>query len=117
MSGGSGMLGLAESGIVKTAVVGALAVVALFMMFMMVRKAGKAAPLPTAEELVGIPPALQGGSDVVGEADESETAMAGIEVDSDELKTQKMLEEVTELVKSNPSGAAQIMGRWLQTES
>ena len=36
-----------------------LALVALGMMFMMVRKASRPQPLPTAEELVGIPPALQ----------------------------------------------------------
>ncbi len=118
--GGGGLLGsvsaLAQSGLVKTAFVGVLAVVSLGMMLMMVRKAGKAAPVPTAEELVGIPPALQSSSDLVGEADESDTAMVGIEIGSEELKTQKMLEEVGELVKTNPQGAASVLGRWLITD-
>jgi flagellar biosynthesis/type III secretory pathway M-ring protein FliF/YscJ len=82
----------------------------------MVRKAGRAPALPTAEELVGIPPALAPGSDLVGEADESDTAMSGIEVDDDELRTQKMLEQVSELVKSNPSSAATVFNRWMTPE-
>ena len=85
------------------------------MMFVLVRKAGKTAPMPTAEELVGIP--AQPDSDLVGEADEGETAMLGIEINSDELKRQKMLEEVAELVKSNPQVAVGVFNRWLTPEN
>jgi flagellar biosynthesis/type III secretory pathway M-ring protein FliF/YscJ len=86
------------------------------MMFMLVRKAGRAAPMPTAEELVGIPPAIEPDSDLVGEADEGETPMMGIEIDSDQLKRQKMLQEVSELVKSNPQSAVGVFNRWLAPE-
>ena len=116
-SSGSGMLtGLVGTGIVKTIALGGLAVVALGLMLVMVRKASKGAALPTAEELVGIPPALEPNSDVVGEADESETAMTGIEVDPERLRTGKMLEEVGQLVKSNPSAAASVFSRWLSSD-
>lgn len=104
------------SGLIKQAVLLVLAVLALGMMFVMVRKAGRGQSLPSAEELVGIPPALQADSDLVGEADESETAMTGIEVDTEALKTSKMLEEVSDLVKSNPQAAATVFNRWLSTE-
>lgn len=115
--GGGGLVGsFLEGGMLKNVLMGGLAAVSLAFMFMMVRKAGKAPALPTAEELVGIPPALEPGSDVVGEADETETAMAGIEVDDDQLKTQKMLEQVGDLVKSNPQVAATVFNRWLNTE-
>lgn len=119
--GGSGMLdgvsSLASSGLLKQVLLGGLAVLSIGMMFVLVRKAGKAAPMPTAEELVGIPPALQPDSDLVGEADEGETAMLGIEIDSEELKRQKMLEEVAELVKSNPQVAVSVFNRWLTPEN
>ena len=115
--GGSSGIGsisaIMENGLVKTAVLGFFALIAMGMMFMMVKKAGKSAPLPTAEELVGIPPALEPGTDVVGEAMEGDTAMQGIEVDDDSLRTGKMLEEIGTLVKSNPQTAASVFNRWL----
>jgi flagellar biosynthesis/type III secretory pathway M-ring protein FliF/YscJ len=105
-----------DSGLIKTVSLGALAVVALALMLNMVRKAGKSRELPSAEELVGIPPALQPGSDVVGEADEGDTAMLGIEIDDDSLKTTKMLDEIGTLVKNNPDTAASVFSRWLSEE-
>ncbi len=120
-SGGGGVFdgvsSLAQSGVLKQVLLGGLAVLSIGMMFVLVRKAGKAQPMPTAEELVGIPPALQPDSDLVGEADEGETPMMGIEINSDELKRQKMLEEVAELVKSNPQVAVGVFNRWLTPEN
>ncbi|MGE3106836.1 MAG: hypothetical protein AB7G11_05105 [Phycisphaerales bacterium] len=116
---GAGLLGggtLALSGWVKQAVLGVLALLAMGMMVMMTRKAGKPAELPTAEEIVGVPPALANANDLVGEAEESETAMLGIEVDDDELKVKKMLDQVGDLVKSKPSEAAALFTRWVQPE-
>jgi hypothetical protein len=121
VGGGGGMFegvsSLASSGVLKQVLLGGLAVLSIGMMFVLVRKAGKTAPMPTAEELVGIPPALQPDSDLVGEADEGETAMLGIEINSEELKRQKMLEEVAELVKSNPQVAVGVFNRWLTPEN
>lgn len=118
--GGGGVMGSLSSAMdnsmIKTGALGLLALVAVGLMFTMVRKAGKAAPLPTAEELVGIPPALEPGSDLVGEADEGATPMQGIEIDDEQLKTAKMLEEIGALVKSNPQNAAGVLNRWLTPE-
>jgi flagellar biosynthesis/type III secretory pathway M-ring protein FliF/YscJ len=116
-SGGmGGVTSLVSSGLFRQAVLGGLALLSIGMMFMLVRKAGRAAPMPTAEELVGIPPAIEPDSDLVGEADEGETPMMGIEIDSDQLKRQKMLQEVSELVKSNPQSAVGVFNRWLAPE-
>lgn len=115
--GGSGLGGVMSNGLVKQVALGALAAAALGLMLLMVKKAGKPVVLPTAEELVGVPPALQPGSDLIGEADETDTAMQGIEVDDEELKTTKMLEQVAELVKSNPTSAASVFTRWLTPET
>ena len=113
LMGGGTFMSLLDGGIIKTLALGVLAVVALGMMFTMVRKAGKAPTLPTAEELVGIPPALEPGTEVVGEAVEGDTAMIGIEIDDQSLKTGKMLEEIGTLVKNNPQTAASVFNRWL----
>ena len=50
---------------------------------------------------------------MVGEAVEGDTAMQGIEVDDESLKTGKMIEEIGALVKSNPASAAGVFNRWL----
>jgi len=94
-----------------------LAVLALGMMLMLVRKSSTPVALPSAQEIVGLPPALEAQSDLVGEADESQTAMLGIELDDGELKTKKMLEQVQEMVKSKPQEAAAILNRWIVTEA
>lgn len=114
--GAGGITSLVSSGMFKQLVLGGLALLSIGMMFMLVRKAGRASPMPTAEELVGIPPALEPDSDLVGEADEGETPMMGIEIDSEQLKRQKMLQEVSELLKTNPQSAVGVFNRWLAPE-
>lgn len=99
-------------GLMERALVGALALFAVGMMLMMVRKAGKKIELPSPEELVGIPPALANDNDIVGEADETDTPMTGIEVDDQQAQANKMLEQVGELVQKNPETAAKLIGRW-----
>jgi flagellar biosynthesis/type III secretory pathway M-ring protein FliF/YscJ len=112
--GGSGFsLG---GGLLDKALVALLAVVALGMMVMMVKKQGKKVDLPSAEELVGIPPSLEIKNDLVGEADEGETVMTGIEIDEGAIQQQKMLESVGEFVKTQPDGAARLVKRWLVRE-
>ncbi|HYE02690.1 MAG TPA: flagellar M-ring protein FliF C-terminal domain-containing protein [Phycisphaerales bacterium] len=116
-AGFGGVSSLAAGGLIRTALLGGLAVLAMGMMAVMVRKSTRPLRLPTAEELVGVPPALSVGADLVGEAIEGETAMAGIEIDDDSLKTKKMLEQVSQLVKKNPKDAATLFNRWLTTET
>ncbi|MFK7883100.1 MAG: flagellar M-ring protein FliF C-terminal domain-containing protein [Phycisphaerales bacterium] len=113
-SGGGGMF--SASGMIETVLLGVLSVVAIGMMLMMVKRAGKRPELPSAEELVGVPPALEIGGDLVGEADESDSPMAGIEISEDEVKIEKMREQVAELIASSPDGAAQLVGRWIGDE-
>jgi flagellar biosynthesis/type III secretory pathway M-ring protein FliF/YscJ len=114
-NGGGGGFGLG-SGLIEKGVLGLLALVSMGMMIMMVRKAGKRTETPSAEELVGVPPALEAQGDVIGEADEGEMAMPGIEVGEDEMQSQKMLEQVGELVTQSPEAAAKLVGRWINVE-
>ncbi|MBA4028472.1 MAG: hypothetical protein C0475_04960 [Planctomyces sp.] len=117
-SGGGGVLGVSGGvlGLIQTGVLLALAVGAIGTMLVVVRRAGKPLDLPTAESIVGLPPALEAGADVVGEADETQTAMMGIELADGELEAKKKLESVTQMVKNNPRDAAGLLNRWLAVE-
>lgn len=103
-------------GLIDKVVLGALALASLAMMLMMVRKAGKRESLPTAEEIIGIPPALEVPSELIGEAGEEDTALAGIEVDEVSIAATKKLQQVQELLEKQPEMAASMLGRWVSTE-
>lgn len=111
--GGGGVLGLPTGGLIDKAVLGVLALVSVAMMAMLMRKATKRADLPTAEELVGIPPALLAEGDLFGEADEGDIAMSGIELDEEQVRASKMLEQVGELVTTAPETAATLLQSWI----
>jgi len=113
-SGGSMVLG--NGNLVETVLVGILAAVSVLMMLMMVKRSSKNIELPTAEELVGVPPQLEGMSDLIGEADEGESAMAGIEIDDAELQVQQLRQQVGELISADPEAAAGLMERWAEVE-
>ncbi len=116
LAGGAAGGGIFSGGLIDKVVLGALAVVALGMMFMMVKKAGKKSEMPTAEELVGLPPQLETGSDLIGEADEGDAALAGIEVDEKQVQVQQVLEQVTKMVDEKTDVSAKLLNRWIQTQ-
>lgn len=113
-SGSGGSLMLGNGNLVETALVGILAAVSVLMMLMMVKRSSKNIELPTAEELVGLPPQLEGTNDLIGEADESDAAMAGIEVDDAVIQVQQLREQVGELITADPEGAAGLVERWAE---
>lgn len=114
-SGGGGFL---AEGLVKYVSLGGLAALSLLMMFLMVRKAGVREELPTASELVGIPPALAAAeADLVGEADEASPALEGIELTDDAIRRQQMLEQITDMVSNTPDEAANLLRRWMKSEA
>ncbi|MBS0188812.1 MAG: hypothetical protein JSS51_12140 [Planctomycetes bacterium] len=118
-SGGGGSSSLpfgVSTALVENAVLGGMALLAMGMMVIMVRRAGSRSELPSPEEIVGLPPALATKTDLIGEADESDAPMMGIEVDDTEVRTGKMLEQVTDWVKGSPDGAAKLLNRWIATE-
>lgn len=115
-SGGGGGVFAMGTGIADKVVLGVLGVAAMGMMVAMVRKAGRKAEMPTAEELVGLPPALESTSDIIGEAEAANEALAGIEVDDSQLQSQQMLEQIGVLIKENPGSAARLLNRWIEVE-
>jgi flagellar biosynthesis/type III secretory pathway M-ring protein FliF/YscJ len=113
----SGLAGQVLTGsFIRTALLGVLAVGALGMMMMLVKKSSKPQALPTAQEIVGLPPVMESTDEVVGEADESSTALEGIELGESEIQAKKRLEAVQEMVSKSPQDAAGLMKRWLSNE-
>ncbi len=102
-----------------------LAVVSLFMMLMMVRRVGEGPVLPGEE-----PPSplrkrkadeeldeLDAGDDTIGEAEATEHLLVGREVDDSTLRSQKLVEQVAELVKQDPDMAVGVLQRWIDAEN
>lgn len=112
----SGMPFGLSTAMIETAALGGMALLAMGMMIIMVRRAAGGAAIPSPEEIVGLPPALATKNDLIGEADESDAPMMGIEVDDAEIRTGKMLDQVTDWVKGSPEGAAKLLNRWIATE-
>lgn len=118
-AGGVGMTGSMMAlggGVVEKGVLAGLALAAVGMMVLMIRKASRREVLAKPEEIVGLPPALEANADIVGEADESDTPMAGIEVGEQEIKVQKMVEQLGRMAGDNPDSTAKLLGRWITTE-
>ena len=87
-------------------------------MMSMVKRSTQKTDMPTAEELVGLPTKMEPVKDeAIGEAVESETAMSGIELGEDDMKVQKMLESVGEMVAQDPDTASRLLKRWVQVDS
>ncbi|MBO6512823.1 MAG: hypothetical protein JJ974_02510 [Phycisphaerales bacterium] len=113
---GGGSILLGNGNLIETILVGVLAGVSVLMMLMMIKRSSQDIKLPTAEELVGLPPQLDAVSDLIGEADEGESAMAGIEVEDAMVELQQLREQVSELITADPEGAASLVERWAEIE-
>lgn len=108
-----GVVGVMGSPWIKQAGVGALALGAVALMLMLVRKATREEALPTVEELAGVPEALPTDDELIGEAQDVESTMEGLEVSDDELKSRKVAEQISDLIKSNPGEAGSLLGKWV----
>ena len=108
---------------------GALALVSLVMMLMMVRRVGEGPVLPGEA-----PPEMpagrsrrrkQSGEDLedlevsqgpVGVGEVTEHLLMGREVDETTLRSQKLVEQVAELVKDDPDMAVGVLQRWIESD-
>jgi len=91
-------------------------VLALGAMFYLVRRTTQEEDLPTVEELAGVPKALPADDDLLGEAEEVESTMAGVEVDEAALQARKVSEQISELIKSSPKEAGSLLGKWVAVD-
>jgi flagellar biosynthesis/type III secretory pathway M-ring protein FliF/YscJ len=118
VSTGGSPMSMMLGGHVKEIGVGALALVSMFMVSTMVKKT---APAPAVvgggggvlvdDELEARK--LNSGEGVAGEVGEGGAALDGVELDEESVKAQQMIEQVQELVKANPDGAAGLVKRWM----
>ncbi|HEY7118090.1 MAG TPA: flagellar M-ring protein FliF C-terminal domain-containing protein [Tepidisphaeraceae bacterium] len=103
---------LALTGHLKEIALGALAVVSLFMVSMMVRKATPAPIIPPQIDkparAAAAPP-----EEPVAEAGEGMQEMDAIEIDNNSVRNQQIISQVADMVKENPEGAASLVKRWL----
>ncbi len=114
--GGGGGGGILASGLVKTVALGGVALLAVLFMGINIKKVGKAEDLPSAEELVGLPPALKDNIEMFGEADEAESMLTGIELSDDDLQSRKKHEQIASLVGERPGDAAFILNKWITSD-
>ncbi|MFW6058571.1 MAG: hypothetical protein ACODAQ_00230 [Phycisphaeraceae bacterium] len=94
--------------------IGFLALVSLVLMLSMVRKATRKEDLPSAEELAGVPATLEADDELLGDVDDSDAALAGVELNEDELQSRRIAEQLNDMVKDNPTEAGQLLSRWVQ---
>lgn len=93
-----------------------LALVSVGLMFGMVRKSLRQPPVPSVEELAGLPPSLPSDDDLVGEVNEDEGSMPGVEINEDELRVRRIADQINDMIKNNPGEAAGILHRWVGRE-
>jgi flagellar biosynthesis/type III secretory pathway M-ring protein FliF/YscJ len=97
--------------------VGALAVISLFMVSMMVKKGGATPVAVAAPAAAEVAPddtqMLNGNETVVGSASEKNASLDGMELDEETVKAQQTLEQVQQMVQTNPDAAASLVKRWL----
>ncbi|XAL99027.1 hypothetical protein OT109_15755 [Phycisphaeraceae bacterium D3-23] len=113
---GGGIGAVMSSGWAPTAMVAGLAVISLVLMLGMVKKATRTEDMPSVEELAGVPPTLPGDDDLMGEVDEMDGGLAGVELEEGELRSRQIAEQISEMVKANPEEAGGLLGKWVGTE-
>ena len=114
---GGGAGGFLDGNLIRNLGLAGLALLALALMLMMVRKAGRV-ELPSPQEVAGVPPPLPTEGDaVVGEAEESDLALEGVELNEVQIRRQQMLNQISTMVKDDPDEVANLLRRWITIEA
>lgn len=111
--GGSTISRVFDNGWAGPAGISLLALASLGLMLGMVRKATRPESLPSIEELAGVPPSLPSDEELIGEADESEATMQGVELNEEDLKARRIAEQISDLVRADPAEASRLLGKWV----
>lgn len=93
----------------KSVALGTLAVLALGMVMMFARRR---APEPPSFDSDFTPEGLL--DTTVGAVDGSEGALEGIELDEDAIRSQRVVDQVGEMVRERPDSAANLVRRWIE---
>jgi len=126
---GPGGQGTAEAGTSITGIahqygkhvaISALAMISLFMVLMMVRKASGPVNMTVdeAESVIGKKPVDVMGLEETNLVDgEDSGLLAGVELDSKAIRSQQVLQQVRAMVNETPEVAASLLGKWLEEEN
>ncbi len=113
-AGGGGFIGnMAGGGMGTTIAAGGLGVFSLMLLLFMVKRATKPQELPSVEELAGVPPRLPSDEELIGEADEVESAMSGVELNDNDMESRQLAEQIGEMIKASPRDAGSLLGKWV----
>ncbi|MFQ6049226.1 MAG: hypothetical protein ACE5K7_07670, partial [Phycisphaerae bacterium] len=128
-SAGTDLLGLARS-YARQLGLGALAVVSLFMLLLLARRApagelaGEAGLQPSLAGVGGGPAGqaqrlniLTAETPPVGDVPPRSGVLIGRELDETTVRTREMIEQLAQMVREDPAGAAGLVRRWLDKEA
>ncbi len=94
----------------KPAALGALAMAALLMVLMFARRRSQVPTSATSSIFSGGPD----GS--VGMVDGIDVALEGVELNDDQVRAQRVVQQVSQMVKEKPDGAASLIRRWVEED-
>lgn len=99
---------------------GVLALMSLFMVMRLARQASesvaKRSDLTAEPDTDGDDTILEVGSAPIGQAEVSEGALTGKEVDPETLRYQELGTEVSKMINDDPTGTADLIRRWLNED-
>ncbi|MBG82936.1 MAG: hypothetical protein CMJ40_00145 [Phycisphaerae bacterium] len=94
-----------------------LAGLAVGMMVMMLRRVGAGINEARPAIETGQATLLAEDVDVIGEVDDADVVLDGIEINNDEVRRRVMLDQIREAVQARPEESASVLRRWTRTES
>ena len=101
---------LMANGLIKNSSIVILALASLAFMLLAVKKVGQQPEMPSAAELAGIPPNLPDEEELIGEAPELKAKMTGMEVNDNLVENRQVLDQISEMIKANPTDMANVIG-------
>lgn len=113
---GVGLAGMFGGSALSVGAIGVPLLIAVATLFLMSRKIMVPVDLPSLEDLAGVPPTLPTDDELIGEVEEGESDMSGLLIDDALLESQKMAEQIAELIKTNPEEATQLIHKWVDED-
>ncbi|MEE2906306.1 MAG: hypothetical protein VX527_00590 [Planctomycetota bacterium] len=94
-----------------------LATIAVGMMMLMLRRVGAGAMAGQDAQDVSDHPLLAEDVDVLGDVDDTDVVLDGIEIDNEEVRRRVMLDQIRDAVQAHPEESASVLRRWTRTET
>ncbi|MDG2423707.1 MAG: hypothetical protein P8M22_07000 [Phycisphaerales bacterium] len=94
-----------------------LALLAVGAMLLMLRRVGEGA-IAVQDSVDEVEhPLLAEDVDVLGEVDDTDIVLDGIEIDNEEVRRRVMLDQIRDAVQARPEESASVLRRWTRTET